>query len=76
MLKLKKYVILEELFNQELLSKPLAIQISDNIESIFNNESLIHNDEWMHLIPHVDIEDQLTVPAHDGRCSTVCSETK
>jgi hypothetical protein len=76
MLKLKKYIILEELFTQELLSKPLAIQISDNIESIFNNESLIHNDEWMHLIPHVDVEDQLTVVLLHSRCWTVSSETK
>ena len=69
MIKKKKYGILQELNSQSLIDKSLTIQISDNIESIFNNSSLVHNEEWMHLIPHVKMEDQLMVadPDPDAR---------
>ncbi len=39
----------------------LASQISDNIESFFNKETMAYNEHWMELIPHVHIHDQLMV---------------
>jgi hypothetical protein len=59
MLKIQKYSILAELLEHGLIEDRLAIDISDNIESIFNTETLSNNEDWMQLIPYVPIEDQL-----------------
>ncbi len=59
MLKIQKYSILEELLEHGLIEDRLAIDISDNIESIYNNETLSNNEDWMQLIPFVPVGDQL-----------------
>lgn len=59
MLKIHKYSILRELLEHGLIEDRLAIDISDSIESLYNNETLSNNEDWMQLIPYVPVEDQL-----------------
>lgn len=59
--RIKKYAILEQLVDDSLIDMKLASQISDNIESFFNKETMAYNEHWMELIPLVQIHDQLMV---------------
>lgn len=63
MLKIHKYNILQELYKDKPAERKLVIQISDNIEAIHDRVSLVNNQEWMDLIPHVRVEHQLMVEA-------------
>ncbi len=63
MLKIQKYNILQELFSDNPSESKLVIQISDNIEAIHDRVSLVNNQDWMDLIPHVRVEQQLMVAA-------------
>jgi hypothetical protein len=61
MLKIQKYNILQELYKDKPSDRKLVIQISDNIEAIHDRVSLVNNQEWMDLIPHVQVNQQLMV---------------
>ena len=63
MLKIQKYNTLQELYKDKPADRKLVIQISDNIEAIHDRVSLVNNQDWMDLIPHVGVQQQLMVAA-------------
>lgn len=56
-----QYNILSELYNRNLISTKLLREISNNIESVFNNIAKLKTDSWLHLTEHVRQSDQLMV---------------
>jgi hypothetical protein len=52
---------LSELYNRNLISTKLLREISNNIESVFNNIAKLKTDSWLHLTEHVRQSDQLMV---------------
>lgn len=63
--KKSQYNILSELYNRNLISTKLLREISNNIESVFNNIAKLKTDSWLHLTEHVEQSDQLMVLAGD-----------
>ena len=59
--KKTQYNILSELYNINLIGTKLLREISNNIESVFNNTAKLKTDSWLHLTEHVEQSDQLMV---------------
>jgi hypothetical protein len=65
-LKNKQYQILKELMSLGMLNPKLCQQISDNIETVFHNESKLKTDEWIHLTQYMKTNSQLMVAGRDS----------
>jgi len=60
-LKNKQYQTLKELLSLGLINPQLCQQISDNIQTVFHNDSKLKTDEWIHLTQYMETKNQLMV---------------